>query len=67
MVRAKGIGSFRRRHVSFNCASTIVKKIFAARFKWYIMRRMRNDIKEAKMEAAEHFKEELSRAMAEYY
>ena len=66
MVRINGISSFRRRHVDFNCASTIVKKVFAARFKWYIERRVRNDIRKARMEAAEHFKEELSRWMAEY-
>ena len=67
MVRANGIGSFKKTHVSFNYASTIVNKMLVARFKRYIKRRVRNDIRKAEMEAAERFKEELSRAMAEYY
>ena len=67
MVRVNGISSFRRRHVDSNCVLTITKKVFMARFKWYVKRRVRNDIIKAEMEAAERFEEILNRVLAEYY
>jgi len=67
MIRIKGISSFGKRNVSYNCALTISKKMLVARFKRYIKRRVQYDIKEAIKEATRHFEEELTPALAEYY